>query len=183
MKPRALIVLLPLLALGCSPMYVCDGSETYCVDETPVIFDKTIPDAYRGDALIEARIGAQLGASLAYWRVAHAQLSGWRIVYTAGLITCAGDPATGCFSADDRTITLTFYAPQFAPGCVEDSALPHEIGHFVSDHEGAAWCDFSGPWAEMLAQPECAPLAHAEPYANPLFLWYSIPCRATWRTP
>lgn len=170
---------------ACGPAYYCDGTETYCVDGVPFHFTD-LPDTYSGSPLIQARLEAQLGVSLRYWGVARAELNGWRVIYQLDLVACRSTTqlAAGCWDEDDRTITLTFYGEEFALGCIEDASLPHEIGHFVEDgHDEPRWCDYAAPWAELLAQPECAALAAAHDYNSPLYLWYGGACRSTWINP
>lgn len=160
---RAILYSIVVMALSActEPYWECDGSETYCADGIPVYLEAGFPENYYNDPTFEARLAAQIAVSLQMWGVSHNELEGYKIIMAVGMVTCDGSVAWGCCDFEEKTISVEAFSPGWAPGCIEYSILPHELGHLHDDyHEDARWCsDWEGPIELMMSQPECAPLA------------------------
>lgn len=154
---RIAALVLVLVACGREPPYwTCDGTETACLDGTPVFVDPSMLPTY-GTPSMMYRVAVELDASLAYWSVPAVDLAGWRIRYVAADTVPCNAEASGCWDEGDRTISLTFAR---TTGCIESSPLPHEIGHFIDrGHTDPRWCDFAQLLELLWTQPSCGAMS------------------------
>jgi hypothetical protein len=119
-----------------------DGADFY-VHGAGVEVETDAPFARSPD--LPARIEGVLAAALAYWGGSWDDLAGRRITILDGpYVPCGGaSAAIGCYDGDLRISASDPGAGTF--GCVEQTALVHEVGHAVigdAPHSDPRWMAF-----------------------------------------